>query len=291
MSSRMDGTCLIRIWREINAEQNGWKIFRVTQGKPLESVETQILFAAASKHLQAGGRVHVWFSLPCTAWSSWQRINKAKAEDHTMIKGKENESLFLQQLFRSYGFQVIKEGGEISFEWPAFCDGWKCDIVSEFVDMEGTHTAICHGCMFGLTTKATGAPMKKPFKIATTVQKLAIEAFGKVRLRQEPLPCSYARCGHSSNRELHFTDLYSGQDKDGYTVDAVCTTSWMDVVETDFQRKLRACENHASCYSDLVKQSPQWMEPLGEINTLYDEQGRVSINVTTHERASRSGSA
>eukprot|EP00971_Amphidinium_carterae_P013824 272371-Amphidinium_carterae.1 len=64
-----------------------------------------------------------------------------------MIRGKENENLFLQQLFRSYGFQILKKGGEISFEWPAFCDGWKCDIVSEFVDMKETSTAVCHGCM------------------------------------------------------------------------------------------------------------------------------------------------
>eukprot|EP00971_Amphidinium_carterae_P116038 2298615-Amphidinium_carterae.1 len=75
-------------------------------------------------------------------------------------------------------------------------------------------------------------------------------------------------------------ELYTGQDKDGYTVDAVSTTGWMDVVETDYQRKLRACENSAGCYPDLVKHSPQWTEPLGEINTLYDEQGRISINVT-----------
>eukprot|EP00971_Amphidinium_carterae_P127709 2530004-Amphidinium_carterae.1 len=135
------------------AKQRGWRIFRITQAKPLESVETQLLFAAASRHLREGGRVHAWFSLPCTAWSSWQRINKAKTEDHTAIKGKENESLFLQQLFRSYGFQILKDGGEISFEWPAYCDGWKCSIVTEFVELAETHTAICHGCMFGLTTK------------------------------------------------------------------------------------------------------------------------------------------
>eukprot|EP00971_Amphidinium_carterae_P064711 1282236-Amphidinium_carterae.1 len=36
------------------AEQNGWRTFRITQSRPLESVETQILFAAASRHLKAG---------------------------------------------------------------------------------------------------------------------------------------------------------------------------------------------------------------------------------------------
>eukprot|EP00971_Amphidinium_carterae_P330927 6464225-Amphidinium_carterae.1 len=75
-------------------------------------------------------------------------------------------------------------------------------------------------------------------------------------------------------------ELYSGQDKDGYTVDAVTTTAWMDIVETDYQRKLRVCENNADGYHGLVKHSPQWTEPLGEIKTIYDEEGSLSVNVT-----------
>eukprot|EP00971_Amphidinium_carterae_P149579 2965735-Amphidinium_carterae.1 len=87
------------------AEKNGWVAFRITQANPLQSVETQVLFASALKHLQQGGRVHVWFSLPCTAWSSWQRLNRTKPGDPSDIVGKENESLFLQSLFRDYSFQ------------------------------------------------------------------------------------------------------------------------------------------------------------------------------------------
>eukprot|EP00971_Amphidinium_carterae_P113974 2258386-Amphidinium_carterae.1 len=170
--------------------------------------------------------------------------------------------------------------------------------------MEGTHSAICHGCMFGLTTKTTGSPMKKPFKIATTVQKLAkhLAKFVCDKSHSHALTqgadtvltgnytaqfCSEVMKALEDStyvmnldgaQSLH--ELYTGQAKNGYTVDAVDTTGWMDVVETDFQTKLRAYENNAGCYSDLVKQSPQWTEPLGEINTLYDEKGRVSINVT-----------
>eukprot|EP00971_Amphidinium_carterae_P185450 3682040-Amphidinium_carterae.1 len=170
--------------------------------------------------------------------------------------------------------------------------------------MGETHTAICHGCMFGLTTKGTGSPMKKPFKIATTVQKLAkhlakfvcdkSHSHALTQGADTVLTGSYTVqfCAEVMNAlekpnyvmNLDGTqltqELYSGQDKDGYTVDAVSTTGWMDVIEMDYQRKLRACENSAGSYSDLVEQSPQWMEPLGEINTLYDARGRVSINVT-----------
>eukprot|EP00971_Amphidinium_carterae_P164183 3254651-Amphidinium_carterae.1 len=33
--------------------------------------------------------------------------------------------------------------------------------------------------------------------------------------------------------------FHSGKEKNGYTVDSVETTAWMDVLEIDYQRKLR----------------------------------------------------
>eukprot|EP00971_Amphidinium_carterae_P015551 306964-Amphidinium_carterae.1 len=75
------------------------------------------------------------------------------------------------------------------------------------------------------------------------------------------------------------SQLYSGREKDGYTVDALETAGWLDLLEIDFQRKLWLCENHASDYQQLIQHSPQWTEPVGDINSLYDE-GEVSINVT-----------
>eukprot|EP00971_Amphidinium_carterae_P021042 415181-Amphidinium_carterae.2 len=236
------------------AERSGWRACRITQAKPLQSVETQVRFASALRHLQGGGRVHVWFSLPCTAWSSWQRINKAKAEDLSAIKGKENESLFLQQLFRSYGFQVMKEGREVSFERPAFCDGWKCDIVREFVDLESTYSAMCHGCMFGLVTKATGIPMKKPFQIISLVKRLTehLEKFvcdkshphaatqGADTMRTGNYLAHFCRevmkaleetaCAMNLEGTTSLENLFTGNDKGGYTVDAAETTGWMDLI-------------------------------------------------------------
>eukprot|EP00971_Amphidinium_carterae_P221302 4393302-Amphidinium_carterae.1 len=108
--------------------------------------------------------------------------------------------------------------------------------------MEGTHTAICHGCMFGLTTRAT------PFKIATTVQKLAkhlakficdkSHSHALTQGADTVLTGSYTAqfCAEVMNAlekpsyvmnvdGTQLTqELYTGQDKDGYTVDAVSTT-------------------------------------------------------------------
>eukprot|EP00971_Amphidinium_carterae_P072133 1426834-Amphidinium_carterae.1 len=43
--------------------------------------------------------------------------------------------------------------------------------------------------------------------------------------------------------------FHSGKEKNGYTVDSVETTAWMDILEIDYQRKLHLCENHSDSYS------------------------------------------
>eukprot|EP00971_Amphidinium_carterae_P055924 1102865-Amphidinium_carterae.1 len=150
------------------AEKHGWKAFRITQERPLEGEEAATLFATALDHLRHGGRVHTWFSLPCTAWSSWQRINLLRMTDPTVLDQKRKYSLKLQELFHQYSQQLMVEGGDISFEWPAYCDGWNCDLVQAFMDHSGVTSAVCHGCMLEFVTKVDRRPMKKPFQIVST---------------------------------------------------------------------------------------------------------------------------
>eukprot|EP00971_Amphidinium_carterae_P340725 6479185-Amphidinium_carterae.1 len=54
----------------------------------------------------------------------------------------------------------------------------------------------------------------------------------------------------------------------------------MDILEIDYQRKLHLCENHSDSYSRLIQDCPHLMEPLGDVKSLYSQQGSVSINVT-----------
>eukprot|EP00971_Amphidinium_carterae_P147688 2927165-Amphidinium_carterae.2 len=296
------------------AEKHGWKAFRITQERPLESDETKTLFAAAIDHLQHGGRVHVWFSLPCTAWSLWQRINQLRMADPTVLEEKRKDSIKLQELFHQYSQQLMAEGGEISFEWPAYCDGWNCDLVQMFVDHPGVTSAVCHGCMLDFVTKVDRRPMKKPFQIVSTEGALTdhMATFKRDRSHEHALTqgSDTVRTGNYTERfceevlsvlngngtpglragvpnSLKIMEmlaptgsLYSGKDKNGYTVDSVETTAWMDILEIDYQRKLRLCENHCDSYRRLLHESPHLMEPLGDIKTLYSQQGSVSINVT-----------
>eukprot|EP00971_Amphidinium_carterae_P327965 6459589-Amphidinium_carterae.1 len=296
------------------AERHGWKAFRITQEKPLEGEEARVLFTKALDHLRQGGQVHAWFSLPCTAWSSWQRINLLRMADPTILDQKRKYSLELQEHFYHYGQLLMAEGGDVSFEWPAYCDGWNCDRIQEFMDNPGVTSAVCHGCMLDFVSKVEQRPMKKPFRIVSTNSSLTDHmATFRCDRSHEHAPTqgsdtvrtgnyterfceevtsvlsgngtSGSRVGVSKSLKIMETKvpsqgLYSGKEKNGYTVDSGETTAWMDVLEIDYQRKLRLCEHHSDNYRKLLLDCPHLMEPVGDIKSLYSLQGSVSINVT-----------
>eukprot|EP00971_Amphidinium_carterae_P000103 2258-Amphidinium_carterae.1 len=277
------------------AERHGWKTFRITQERPFEGEETRALFIKALDHLRHGGQVHAWFSLPCTAWSSWQRINLLRMADPTILDQKRKASLKLQELFHQYSQLSMAEGGDISFEWPAYCDGWNCERVQEFMDHPGVTSAVCHGCMLDFVSKVDRRPMKKPFQIVSTDSSLTDHmAIFKCDRSHEHAPTQGSDTVKTGNYTERFCQevisvlrgngtsgsrvgvprslkvmemqtqtqsLYSGKEKNGYTVDSVETTAWMDILEIDYQRKLRLCENHSDSYRRLLLDCPHLMEP------------------------------
>eukprot|EP00971_Amphidinium_carterae_P266116 5278854-Amphidinium_carterae.1 len=182
------------------------------------------------------------------------------------------------------------------------------------MDHSGVTSAVCHGCMLDLVTKVDRRPMKKPLQIVSTDSVLTDHmATFKCDRSHEHAPTQGSDTVRTGNYTERFCDevmsaltgngtsglragvprslkimemqtptqsLYSGKDKNGYTVDSVETTAWMDILEIDYQRKLRLCENHSDSYSRLLRDCPHLMEPVGDIKSLYSQQGSVSINVT-----------
>ena len=67
--------------------------------------------------------------------------------------------------------EVIANGGDVSFEWPRFCTGWKLDVITKFIERFKLLTVDFDGCSLGLKSKK-GNPIKKPWRIVTTSQKL-----------------------------------------------------------------------------------------------------------------------
>eukprot|EP00971_Amphidinium_carterae_P279406 5546768-Amphidinium_carterae.1 len=115
--------------------------------------------------------------------------------------------------------------------------------------------------MFGLKTQAGGVPLKKPYKIVTTVEDLALhlrkfvcdkshqhaKTQGMETVRtgnytvqfcEEVMNALDGKACLMSLTAEPLSQLYSGREKDGYTVDALETTGWLDLLEIDFQRKL-----------------------------------------------------
>ena len=68
-----------------------------------------------------------WFSTPCTAWCSWQRINIAKATElaRTKLKGRQHTSRRLYRNALYLASQLMALGGYIAWEWPRSCDAWR----------------------------------------------------------------------------------------------------------------------------------------------------------------------
>jgi hypothetical protein len=151
-------------------EESGWKTTRITDSTKLESDEVKVLMKEAEVHAAAGGRLFVWWSLPCTAWTKWARLNLVKSPE--LIERKRHESLVLQEVFNKYNDAFLAAGAHVAFEWPADCDGWKCEPMANFIGTRGVHLVTFHGCMLGVTSVVTGQPLKKPWMVATTFEPL-----------------------------------------------------------------------------------------------------------------------
>ena len=73
-----------------------------------------------------GFRVEMWASLPCKPWSSWNEFNawKLGARFRRRLKLMRDESQIMIDNFILIASLVIEHGGDVSFEWPAFCEGF-----------------------------------------------------------------------------------------------------------------------------------------------------------------------
>lgn len=121
--------------------------------------------------LKSGQKVWIWFSLPCTPWSSWQRVNTVEfPQSVDRLEAARNHS----RCMLSYVLYVLKhlhtyvENGQlhVGFEWPRFSDGWQLQELEE-LGRTATLTAEFDGCAYNLKAK-TGQLLKKPWRVQTT---------------------------------------------------------------------------------------------------------------------------
>jgi len=81
------------------------------------------------------------------------------------------KSLLMLRYFLTVAHHVITNGGQVSFEWPRFCDGWKIPTLINFASKYGLKEVNFDGCALGLVS-SKGNPIKKPWKIISTSPKI-----------------------------------------------------------------------------------------------------------------------
>ena len=103
----------------------------------------------------------LWVALPCTKWSSWQRLNYAHRRQelrrHRMRERK------LMKFATECAWMQLEEGRDIVFEHPATSDMWKEDLMMQFLAPEMRMSMVdLDMCVYNLRAKSDGGLIKKP---------------------------------------------------------------------------------------------------------------------------------
>ena len=148
--------------------------------------------------------LHVWAALPCTGGSPWQNINRRYESARKKIE-KHLETFYkLADNFLKVAREVVKRGGDLSFEWPSGCSLWKTQVVQTMLEEFAMNRVDFHGCAAGLKA-ASGAPIKKPWTVATT----SAEVFKALQVFQCPGTGDHAAHAPCAGAETKKTELYT----------------------------------------------------------------------------------
>ena len=122
---------------------------------------------------RVGIRLHV--SLPCTVWSPWQTmaIHKYGPGYAWDLRLRRERSRRMVRRFITLAEIVLKNGGEVSFEWPRYCTGWRLPELVRFIAKWKLYTVAVDGCATGLVDKS-GVPIKKPWQFITSCQRQVV---------------------------------------------------------------------------------------------------------------------
>ena len=117
---------------------------------------------------------HLHGSLPCTPWTSWQRLNLHRGSQATKdrIARIRLQSLEWVKTFTRLGKATLAGGGSVSFEWPRYCDGWREEGVRSMISELKLIPVSVDGCAVGVVDE-DGTPIFKPWRIMVSDVHLA----------------------------------------------------------------------------------------------------------------------
>ena len=112
-------------------------------------------------------------SLQCKPWSTWQYINEHKhgpSFKKRLAKAR-RDSISMLESFLATAALALECGGDVSFEWPHSCLGWKIPILLDFIKRHNLYTATADGCSLGMTNNK-GEPILKRWRFVTSNRRL-----------------------------------------------------------------------------------------------------------------------
>eukprot|EP00972_Heterocapsa_arctica_P105711 15573934-Heterocapsa_arctica.AAC.1 len=145
-------------------EALGRRVIRLTEADDMSDEKT-VKFAM--KEAKENPGCHLHGSLPCTPWTSWQRLNLRKATEAKKASLMQSRILSMEFVvtFTRLAKSVLAKGGSVSFEWPRGCDGWKQPAVKKMVaELKLTFVSI-DGCAVGVQSEG-GERILKPWRFA-----------------------------------------------------------------------------------------------------------------------------
>ncbi len=86
--------------------------------------------------IKKGPGAHVMASIPCTAGSSWQKLNlrRGGVRQRQRIDNLKSDMRILLAHLRLVAIAARGSGGTISFEWPRHCSLWREPEAQTFIE-------------------------------------------------------------------------------------------------------------------------------------------------------------
>jgi hypothetical protein len=184
----------------------GCKVLRLTEKEDVTSEGgLRLALTFANKGMQ---RVLQFASIPCTGGCPWQHINARRPGGRERMTRHYDLFRRIWKSFVRVAEQVLSNGGHIAFEWPNNCAYWRWDCVQAFVRKHNLHSAVFHGCALGLVSRKEGIPIKKAWRVCTSLQALAV-ALDRCKCSRdhEHVPCAGGETKATENYTVRMVDL------------------------------------------------------------------------------------
>eukprot|EP00972_Heterocapsa_arctica_P088063 12984163-Heterocapsa_arctica.AAC.1 len=180
-------------------------VFRLTEAVDMSSKGGLDHAIGLVDALPPGWYVLLWGSLPCTAGSPWQRLNRK--HPGARLKIEANIKIFedlIDNFITLARYIVNHRNGDIAYEWPTECDLWNRPEVVNMIFELSLNKASFHGCALGLTAE-DGLPIKKPWTVATSSKNIA----DRLSEHQCPGPATHGVHHPCAGKETKRTEEYT----------------------------------------------------------------------------------